>query len=165
MMWDPAQDEVLKKLWDEGHSCSVIARMLGVQGHGYRSRNAIIGRVHRLGLNTRNGDAVRKQGVAPLPSREGRSRVTTTVKAPTPLPPPEPTAAASGPIRDFPGAGHCRFIYGDVGSEWRCCGAPTPLPQPWCDAHRRIVYQRTPATPEARTKSRDAARAMARTGM
>jgi GcrA cell cycle regulator len=45
MSWNnPARVEKLKRLWDEGHSASVIARQLGV------TRNAVIGKVRRLHL-------------------------------------------------------------------------------------------------------------------
>src|SRR4051794_33393523 len=48
MSWTDDRVELLKKLWAEGHSASQIAAELG----GI-TRNAVIGKVHRLGLSGR----------------------------------------------------------------------------------------------------------------
>lgn len=48
MAWTEERVEVLKKLWAEGHSASQIAKELGGV-----TRNAVIGKVHRLGLSGR----------------------------------------------------------------------------------------------------------------
>ena len=50
MGWTPEKTEQLKKLWNEGHTASQIAAMLG---DGI-SRNAVIGKSHRLGLASRS---------------------------------------------------------------------------------------------------------------
>lgn len=49
MSWTDERVELLKKLWMEGKSASVIAKELGDV-----TRNAVIGKVHRLGLSNRN---------------------------------------------------------------------------------------------------------------
>ncbi len=48
MSWTEERVEMLKKLWTEGHSASQIANQLGGV-----TRNAVIGKVHRLGLSGR----------------------------------------------------------------------------------------------------------------
>ena len=48
MSWTDERVEVLKKMWGEGQSASVIAKALGGV-----TRNAVIGKVHRLGLSNR----------------------------------------------------------------------------------------------------------------
>ena len=48
MSWTEERVEQLKKLWTEGHSASQIANQLGGV-----TRNAVIGKVHRLGLSGR----------------------------------------------------------------------------------------------------------------
>ena len=48
MSWTDDRVEVLKKLWVEGQSASQIAKELGGV-----TRNAVIGKVHRLGLSNR----------------------------------------------------------------------------------------------------------------
>ncbi|MEO0567768.1 MAG: GcrA family cell cycle regulator [Pseudomonadota bacterium] len=50
MSWNDERVDLLKKLWAEGHSASHIAKELGDV-----TRNAVIGKVHRLGLSNRNG--------------------------------------------------------------------------------------------------------------
>ena len=48
MSWTDERVELLKKMWGEGQSASVIAKELGGV-----TRNAVIGKVHRLGLSNR----------------------------------------------------------------------------------------------------------------
>ena len=50
MSWNDERVEMLKKMWGEGQSASQIAKELGGV-----TRNAVIGKVHRLGLSNRNG--------------------------------------------------------------------------------------------------------------
>ncbi len=52
MSWSDDRVELLKKMWGEGQSASQIAKELGGV-----TRNAVIGKVHRLGLSNRNGGA------------------------------------------------------------------------------------------------------------
>ena len=48
MSWTPEKEEKLKKLWKQGHTASQIASMLGDT-----TRNAVIGKAHRLNLEAR----------------------------------------------------------------------------------------------------------------
>lgn len=50
MSWTDERVETLKKMWGEGQSASQIAKELGSV-----TRNAVIGKVHRLGLSNRAG--------------------------------------------------------------------------------------------------------------
>ncbi len=50
MSWTDERVELLKKMWSEGQSASQIAKELGSV-----TRNAVIGKVHRLGLSNRAG--------------------------------------------------------------------------------------------------------------
>ncbi|XDA97723.1 GcrA family cell cycle regulator [Sulfitobacter sp. LCG007] len=50
MSWTDERVELLKKMWSEGQSASQIAKELGGV-----TRNAVIGKVHRLGLSNRVG--------------------------------------------------------------------------------------------------------------
>ncbi|MEM6588664.1 MAG: GcrA family cell cycle regulator [Pseudomonadota bacterium] len=52
MSWTEERVEKLKKMWVEGQSASQIAKELGGV-----TRNAVIGKVHRLGLSNRSGGA------------------------------------------------------------------------------------------------------------
>ncbi|MCX7889834.1 MAG: GcrA cell cycle regulator [Rhodobacteraceae bacterium] len=51
MSWTDERVELLKKMWTDGQSASQIAKELGGV-----TRNAVIGKVHRLGLSNRVGD-------------------------------------------------------------------------------------------------------------
>ena len=48
MSWTPEREEKLRELWKKGHSASQIASMLGDT-----TRNAVIGKAHRLNLQAR----------------------------------------------------------------------------------------------------------------
>jgi GcrA cell cycle regulator len=48
MSWTDERVETLKRMWAEGASASQIAKELGQV-----TRNAVIGKVHRLGLSNR----------------------------------------------------------------------------------------------------------------
>jgi GcrA cell cycle regulator len=52
MSWTDERVELLKKMWADGQSASQIAKELGGV-----TRNAVIGKVHRLGLSNRAGTA------------------------------------------------------------------------------------------------------------
>src|SRR5215469_11040152 len=49
MEWTEERIETLSRLWREGHSASQVARRLGGV-----TRNAVIGKAHRLGLSVRD---------------------------------------------------------------------------------------------------------------
>ena len=61
MAWTDERVELLKKLWAEGLSASQIAGRLGGV-----TRNAVIGKVHRLGLS---GRATSSRSSSPRPRR------------------------------------------------------------------------------------------------
>jgi GcrA cell cycle regulator len=54
--WDEPRTELLKRLWVEGETARTIAEALG----GGVTRNAVIGKAHRLGLTGQHG-----KGTAP----------------------------------------------------------------------------------------------------
>ena len=49
MSWNQEKEKKLRELWKKGHSASQIASMLGDT-----TRNAVIGKAHRLNLEARN---------------------------------------------------------------------------------------------------------------
>ena len=59
MAWTDERVELLKKMWGEGQSASQIAKELGGV-----TRNAVIGKVHRLGLSNRAGAGASKSDAA-----------------------------------------------------------------------------------------------------
>ena len=78
MAWTESRVATLEKLWAEGLSAAEIAKQLGDT-----TRNAVIGVVHRRGLQ-RGGH----QGAVAAVERKPRPP-----KTPKPLPPPKPVAA------------------------------------------------------------------------
>lgn len=62
MSWDERKIELLRKLWDEGLSAAQCAERIGGV-----TRNAVIGKVHRLKLQLRG----RQPGIAPPHKRGG----------------------------------------------------------------------------------------------
>jgi GcrA cell cycle regulator len=93
MSWTDERVETLKAMWSEGKSASQIAKELGGV-----TRNAVIGKVHRLGLSNRGPGADRPedamlQGAEPLPEPEAEPipSMTERVAAPEVMDPPRPT--------------------------------------------------------------------------
>ena len=82
MAWTDERVEVLKKMWGEGQSASQIAKELGGV-----TRNAVIGKVHRLGLSNRTGGG----GISKPPPRENPK------PAPRNTGPAKPEAAPAAP--------------------------------------------------------------------
>ena len=57
MSWTDERVEQLKRMWNDGQSASQIAKELGSV-----TRNAVIGKVHRLGLSNRAGMPMARPG-------------------------------------------------------------------------------------------------------
>src|SRR3974390_549216 len=74
MSWNDERVEILKKLWGEGFSASQIATELG----GI-TRNAVIGKVHRLGL------AVRAKAPSSAPARQRKPKAQSLVRTSRPV--------------------------------------------------------------------------------
>ncbi|MGJ8583618.1 MAG: GcrA family cell cycle regulator [Marinosulfonomonas sp.] len=91
MAWTDERVETLKKMWGEGQSASQIAKELGGV-----TRNAVIGKVHRLGLSNRTGGSTAAKPAAkeatPKPAPAAKP------KAATPKPAPAPAEAAPKPV-------------------------------------------------------------------
>ncbi|MGQ3487071.1 GcrA family cell cycle regulator [Roseovarius pacificus] len=89
MSWSDERVELLKKLWGEGQSASQIAKELGGV-----TRNAVIGKVHRLGLSNRNGSgggAASESAAKAKPAPKAEAKAKPAAK-PAPKPDPKPAA-------------------------------------------------------------------------
>ena len=92
MSWTDERVETLKRMWGEGQSASQIAKELGGV-----TRNAVIGKVHRLGLSNRAGAggnaakpaAKEKPAVAAAPVKPAAKPAAKTKAAPASTPPKE----------------------------------------------------------------------------
>ncbi len=94
MSWTDERVETLKKMWSDGQSASQIAKELGGV-----TRNAVIGKVHRLGLSNRVGGGKADEDEAAAPVAP-----TATPLRPEPLlrATPEPRAPEARPATERP---------------------------------------------------------------
>ena len=154
MSWTDERVELLKKLWAEGLSASQIASQLGGV-----TRNAVIGKVHRLSLSGRAKPASssprpRKPRATPhRPSgRGGYVSGNTALKAlthavPRRLPAPMPVEDVVVPISLNVSLmalndSMCKWPIGDPGSEsFHFCGHKNFNGLPYCEYHSRLAYQ------------------------
>jgi GcrA cell cycle regulator len=86
MAWTDERVEILKRMWGEGASASTIAKELGGV-----TRNAVIGKVHRLGLSNR---AAREDASAPAAAAPASPAAPAGAAAPSEPPVAVPPAGA-----------------------------------------------------------------------
>jgi GcrA cell cycle regulator len=152
MSWTDERVELLKKLWSDGLSASQIAAELG----GI-TRNAVIGKVHRLGLS---GRAKSTSAGVPRP-RKSRSpshmlRIgRNAIRGNTALAHAYDYEIEAEPelIDNIIPIGQrrtilelteqtCRWPVGDPGSgDFFFCGGNTLTGLPYCAYHSRVAYQ------------------------
>lgn len=175
MTWTDERIELLKKLWADGLSASQIAAELGGV-----TRNAVIGKVHRLGLSGR----VKSNGSgAPRPRKPVVRQASAAPRAPSPAP---QSFAVRGNVALKPvivsetsavavieeeaedvvvpmsrrvsimelREGVCKWPMGDpMASDFVYCGADCTVGTVYCSHHSRVAYQPTQdrrRAPEAR---------------
>ena len=164
LSWTEERVELLKRLWGEGLSASQIAARLGMGV----TRNAVIGKVHRLNLS---GRAQQPRSTAPRaprkqrePSLAGRgngmpSMPTAGSNALKPMlraevAPRQAALPEPKPVRlvDISKGGRitilhlsektCKWPIGDPGNEEFCfCGHDPRSGSPYCEYHARLAYQ------------------------
>ena len=107
MSWTDDRVEILKKLWVEGQSASQIAKELGGV-----TRNAVIGKVHRLGLSNRatsssssKSDTKSKTSVKSMSNTKKVSNKTSTSKVTSANSPAEPRSNVTSLRRQIIPAG------------------------------------------------------------
>ncbi|MDP4022659.1 GcrA family cell cycle regulator [Methylobacterium sp. NEAU 140] len=157
LSWTDERVALLRRLWEDGQSASKIAAQLGGV-----TRNAVIGKVHRLGLAGR----ARPGEDAPIASAK-IAEIETAIavvetQAPEPVailshrpapefPPPAAAPAAAEPlaiplsqrvtIMDLRES-MCRWPMGDPTTpDFRFCGARSITGLPYCTHHAEIAYQ------------------------
>ena len=111
MAWTEEQIDQLKDLWSEGLSTSEIGRKLGV------TKNAVVGKAHRLGLPPRPSPIKRATG-SKRPTRSKVMAVKSTTRGPT-----------------------CMWPIGHPNEPgFRFCGQPALAGKPYCQEHYDIAY-------------------------
>ena len=102
MSWTDERIEQLRQMWEGGMTASQIAEALtGV------SRNAVIGKAHRLGLQSRpspvkGGEAAPEAEPAPVAAPAPPPAPAPVVSAPEPIAPPKPAPVAAAPATPAP---------------------------------------------------------------
>lgn len=164
MSWTDERIEMLRKLWADGLSASQIATSLGGV-----TRNAVIGKIHRLGLSGRVKAPQRASrpraasGAAPAANTAPVKAVSAprvmaagalavkVVEEPEAAPAPQP-AAEVVPITGGVGlmdlkVSSCRWPLGDPSDDdFRYCGARCSAGDTYCRAHAEQAF------PSRRTK-------------
>jgi GcrA cell cycle regulator len=151
--------ELLRQLWLDGRSASQISAQLG---HGL-TRNAVIGKVHRLGLagrakspsssaSTPRPAAAPRVASRPSPRGGGRAAVHGNMAlalSPEPMLETRPVfqedvvvpMSLRVTIIELKEA-MCRWPLGDpTSSEFRYCGSPSQEAGPYCAYHGKLAYQ------------------------
>lgn len=144
MSWTEERIDQLKRLWGQGMTASQIAEELGGV-----SRNAVIGKAHRLGLEARpspvkGGDAsaTSAAAAAPASATPPPEKAAAPAARPVPAPAAAPAAAAPAPEKPSPPQPMVRSI-GPGGFQRQTPGEQTAPIQP--APPRRLV----PAKPSA----------------
>ncbi len=164
--WTEERVGALKKLWLEGQSASQIAKALG----GGVTRNAVIGKVHRLGLSgraapsqpTRTATTFRTQRPKPAaqptraPSAPRRIEAAEPRPEPVAAPAPMPELEGTATVLTL-GAHMCKWPIGDPSSSgFSFCGRRASEGV-YCVEHAKVAYQ-----PQVRKGGKDGASELAR---
>ena len=163
--WTEDRVGALKKLWLEGQSASQIAKQLG----GGVTRNAVIGKVHRLGLSGRAAPSQPARATfrpsRPRPAAQPTQAPSAPRRIEAAQPRPVAVAPTPAPIPDLPGtatvmtlgAHMCKWPIGDPSSnEFSFCGRRSSEGV-YCVEHARVAYQ-----PQVKRGATDLARSLRR---
>src|SRR4051812_24586281 len=150
--WTDDRVEQLKKLWEGGLSASQIAAELGNV-----TRNAVIGKVHRLGLS---GRAKSPSSAAPRPRKPRPAQQMGRMPRPVARGHPPPAHSYDVDVEPDPIAvdnvipmsqrltlvelndAPCHWPVGDPAStDFYFCGGKALAGLPYCAHHSRIAYQ------------------------
>lgn len=153
MSWTDERIQQLKDLWGQGYSASEIAGKLGGV-----TRNAVIGKVHRLGLSGRPSPirrskpavksvagtvraAVAAKSSVPRPLNTQNKPAAVSSAAPLVVPPPEKIEALRQRAARLPER-QCRWPEGDPRKpDFHFCKEPAYDDLPYCWQHACAAYQ------------------------
>ncbi len=150
MDWTNERVEELRRLWGQGQTASRIAELLGGV-----TRNAVIGKAHRLGLRGRPSPIRREEGEAgsrPIRSSAPAAALAeelTREVAPPLEPAAPPVMPSTTPVGVAParaprsGTKSCSWPMGDPKQPgFHFCGEEAVPGRPYCAAHCSQAYQR-----------------------
>lgn len=130
MSWTDERVALLKKLWGEGKTAAEIAQALGGV-----TRNAVIGKAHRLKLSNR---------VSPIQQNKKPAPVSAAPRAVRKIEAVPQTSDENRETVDMMelGARMCRWPLGDPRDEsFGFCGASSVPGLPYCAEHAKTAYQ------------------------
>lgn len=150
MAWNDERVELLKKYWAEGLSASQIASKMGGV-----TRNAVIGKVHRLGLSGRATPAKPQRG-CDADFQTGAETATTFVRSEMEalIAEPEFTAPVILDTGDMATVSTlktnmCKWPIGDPAKDdFHFCGQGAPTGKPYCAYHAQLAFQPAQRRPE-----------------
>ncbi len=126
MTWTSQRIAELERLWATGASTAEIGRQLDV------SKNAVVGKVHRLGLPGRPSPIRRK---ATGKKQTGESQESQEIREAREA----PRRPAVADLHALP----CQWPFGDPGDEdFHFCGAPVLASRSYCPEHCARAYVR-----------------------
>lgn len=142
--WTDEKVAQLKELWPQGLSCSQIARAIGGV-----SRNAVIGKINRLGLNGTAGARPKKVRQPRAPRAERRNIMVELEPLCATIPVdagghPEPLRLEDGALATVMTVTSqmCRWPHGDPRSaDFYFCGCAPLKGSPYCAVHTRRAWQ------------------------
>ena len=131
MVWTPELIEQLKGQWALGLSITQIGKNLGL------TRNAVVGKAHRLGLSKRESPIQKSTTPRPQPAPVIAPPVTVPAMAAAVAPPP-PRKVAVDPNYRGP---KCKWPVGDPKTtDFHFCAAPSLDGYPYCSEHCAAAY-------------------------
>ncbi len=137
MSWTDERVAQLKRMWGEGRTAAEIAKELG----GI-TRNAVIGKAHRLKLSNRVSPIQqdnKKPAAHSAPVREKiAAPVMTRAAVNTDIPPARGNGVKMVDLKDR----MCRWPFGDPrDANFHFCGGPGVPGLPYCPEHAKMAYQ------------------------
>ena len=145
MAWTDERVELLKTLWAEGLSAAQIANKMGGV-----TRNAVIGKVHRLGLSGRAAPAKPQRGCGPSMERREETVAAKPARQENFKPViPEPDSIAplvldSGDRMTVATIKNnmCKWPIGDPAKDdFHFCGQAAGTGKSYCAYHARLAFQ------------------------
>lgn len=152
--WTQAEIDSMLKLWIDGLSAAECARHLNASYGTKRTRNAIIGKVNRMGAQRgekRTGEqaaearatrARRAREAQPIrPKVPAKVRVLSPPKALPAFPPILADVSFARPWRERASHGECKYPIGERGAIMSCC---FPTDATYCPAHAAVMFRPKP---------------------
>ncbi len=146
MSWTPELIKELKKLWKKGLTTGEIGRVIGM------SKNAVVGKAHRLGLESRPSPIKREEA----PKKEKASRVIKKVTKPAPKKEQPVAVETAEPVKAVKKTKSgknkgvklvdlkptsCRWPEGDPKDpDFHFCGKEAVPGKSYCEEHCAVAY-------------------------